>query len=90
MKKDLVAEILECAKGILAAYGSYEVALKKLPKVPFWSNAELQQHLIYPQITSELGNFLAVYESYPYDVMFENRKKNLIYFQRFIFKVIET
>ena len=83
-KKDLVAEIIKCVKGILAAYGRYErlTALKKLPKVAFWSNAELEQHLINPEISSELANLLTVYESYPYDVMFENREKNpKIYFQ---------
>ena len=81
-KKDLVAEIIKCVKGILAAYGRYErlTALKKLPKVAFWSNAELEQHLINPEISSELANLLTVYESYPYDVMFENREKALTRF----------
>lgn len=83
-QKDLVAEILKDFKRILDAHGKSERlrALKKLPKVAFWSNVELEQHLINPQISSELANLLTVYESYPYDVMFENREKNpKIYFQ---------
>ena len=78
MKNDLVAEILEYFKGISAAHGRSErlKALKKLPKVVFRSNAELEQHLINPQISFELGNSLTVYESYVYDVMFEKRENN--------------
>ena len=78
MKNDLVAEILEYFKGISAAHGISErlKALKKLPKVVFRSNAELEQHLINPQISFELGNSLTVYESYVYDVMFEKRENN--------------
>ena len=73
-KKDLAAEILKDFKGISAAHGRSERlrALKK-PKVAFRSNIELEQHLINPQISFELGNFLAVYV---YDVIFENREKN--------------
>ena len=78
MKKDLVVEILKDFKAILAAHDRIERfrALKKLPKVAFISNAELEQHLINPQISFELGNSLTVYESYVYDVMFEIRENN--------------
>ena len=78
MKNDLVAEILEYFKGISAAHGRSErlKALKKLPKVVFRNNAELEQHLINPQISFELGNSLTVYESYAYDAMFEIRENN--------------
>ena len=63
-KRDLVAEILKDFKGISAAHGGSERlrALKKLPKVTFRSNAELEQHLINPQISFELGNSLTVYK----------------------------
>ena len=74
-KKDLVAELLKDFKGISAAHGRSERlrTLKKPPKVAFRSNIKLEQHLINPQISFELGNFLAVYV---YDVIFENREKN--------------
>ena len=77
-KKDLVAEILKNFKGISAAIGrSVRLrAFKKLPKITFRSNAELEQRLINPQISFELGNSLTVYESYVYDVMFDKREKN--------------
>ena len=65
-QKGLVAEILKDFKRILDAHGKSERlrALKKLPKVAFRNDIELEQHLINPQINFELVNSFAVYESY--------------------------
>ena len=64
LEKDLVAEILKDFKVISAAHGRSErlKALEKLPKVAFKSNTELEQHLIDPQTSFEVGNSLTVYE----------------------------
>ena len=78
-EKELVVEILKDFKGISGVHGRPERlrALKKLPKVAFRTNVDLElQHLINPQIRFELGNSLTVYESYADDVMFEKCEKN--------------
>ena len=70
--------VLKDFKETLAAYGRSERlrTLKKLSKLTFRCNAELEQHIINPQISFELGNSLTVYESYAYDAMFEIRENN--------------
>ena len=77
-KKDLAAEILKDFKGIPGFHGRSDRlrVLKKLQKLAFRSNDGLEQHLMNPQISFELGNSLTVYESYAYDTMFEIRENN--------------
>ena len=86
-KKDLAAEILKDFKGIPGFYGRSDRlrVLKKLQKLAFRSNDGLEQHLMNPQISFELGNSLTVYESYVYDAMFKKGKRILI----LIFKTME-
>ena len=86
-KKDLAAEILKDFKGIPGFHGRSDRlrVLKKLQKLAFRSNDGLEQHLMNPQISFELGNSLTVYESYVYDAMFKKGKRILI----LIFKTME-